>query len=206
MKSISLKNSRPENTDSKAWGLVVAGYSMAALALIAFLTINGESGIPTDAVIGIAGLILIRLFLPATGILQMRKRLDPTQNAARHGLAMQTVGIFGLLFGVLLVAVTSSLLGYFLSTVFVVLAGALSIAGAVLLRKYFALNNRGIKSLIIGTALIFVGVGLIAVSNIAFDYLISQMENTIYSDIGATVSACGCVLTAYFFFLLRKRS
>ena len=89
-------------------------------------------------------------------------------------------------------------------------SGVLAIAGAVFLRGQFtraiASNTNGVAYLILGTALIFSGVGLIVGSNIAFEYLISQVENTIYVDIGATVSACGCVLAAYSFFVLHNRS
>ena len=121
---------------------------------------------------------------------------------------MQAFGLLGLLFGVVLIVVTSSLSGYLVSAVFVATAGVSAIAGAVLLRRHFisaiASNTRGVAYLIFGTALIFSGVGLIVGSNIAFEYLISQVENTIYVDIGATVSACGCVLAAYSFFVLSK--
>lgn len=37
-------------------------------------------------------------------------------------------------------------------------------------------------------------------SNMAFWYLISRLENTIYVDMGEAVSACGCVLEAYFLY------
>ena len=138
-------------------------------------------------------------------MLQLRRGLDPTKSAARYGFAMQAFGLLGLLFGAVLVVVASSLSGYLLSAVFVVSAGVSAVAGAVLLRRYFisssASNTRNAAYLIFGTALIFSGVGLIVASNIAFEYLISQVENTVIVDIGATVSACGCVVAAYSFFL-----
>jgi hypothetical protein len=210
MVAISSMNSPLDvKTASKAGGLVVAGYSTAALALVAFLTINGASGIPPAATIGTAGLVAIGLLLPAAGMLQLRRGLGPIKSAARYGFAMQAFGLLGLLFGVVLVVVASSLSGYLVSAVFVVTAGVSTIAGAVLLRGHYsaiASNTRGVAYLIFGTALIFSGAGLIVGSNIAFEYLISQMENTIYVDIGATVSACGCVLAAYSFFVLHDRS
>ena len=113
-------------TASKAWGLVVAGYSTAAMALVAFLTINGASGIPTAATIGTAFLVAIGLLLPAAGMLQLRRGLGPIKRAARYGFAMQAFGLLGLLFGAVLVVVASSLSGYLLSAVFVVTAGCVS--------------------------------------------------------------------------------
>jgi hypothetical protein len=208
---MSSRNSPPDvKTASKAWGLIVGGYSTAAVGLVAFLTINGASGIPTVATIGTAILVVIGLLLPAAGMLLLRRGLDAIKSAARYGFAMQALGLLGLLFGVVLVVAASSLSGYSISAVFVVTAGALAMAGAVLLRGQYMFasssNARGVAYLIFGTALIFSGVGLIVGSNIAFEYLISQVENTIYVDIGATVSACGCILAAYSFFILHNRS
>jgi hypothetical protein len=203
-------NSPPDvMTASKAWGLVVAGYSTAAVALVAFLTINGASGIPGAATIGTAGLVVTGLLLPAAGMLQLRRGLGPIKSAARYGFAMQAFGLLGLLLGVVLVVVSSSLSGYFLGAVFVVTAGVTAFAGAVLLRGHFsaiASNTRAVACLITGTALIFSGAGLIVGSNIEYEYLISQVENTIFVDLGAMVSACGCVLAAYSFFVLHDRS
>ncbi len=202
----NLSTNSPSNavTTTKSWRLVVAGYSTAAVALVAFLTINGASGIPSVATIITAGLVIIGLLLPVIGMLQLRRGLSPIRSAARYGFTLQAFGLLGLLFGVVLVVGTSSLSGYILSAVFVAVAGVLAIAGAVLMRGHFASNNRGVAYLIFGTALIFSGVGLIVASNIAFEYLISQVQNTVYVDTGATVSACGCVLTAYSFFVLHN--
>jgi uncharacterized membrane protein HdeD (DUF308 family) len=191
---------------SRAWRLVVAGYSTAAAGLVAFLTINGGSGTPLAATISAAVLIIVGLFLPAAGILQLRRSLGRTENAARHGYAMQSFGLLGLLFGVVFVVEVASLSGFFISAGFVVASGVSAIAGAALLRRHHAgapeANTRGVTYLILGTVAIFSGVGLIVGSNIAFEYLLSQVEETIYVDIGATLSACGCVLSAYSFFVL----
>ena len=196
-------------TPPKAWRLVVAGYSTAAVALVTFLTINGASGIPSAATIGTAGLVAIGFLLPVTGMLLLRRDLGSIKSAARYGFAMQAFGLLGLLIGVVLVVAIASLTGYLLSAVFVATAGVLAIAGAVLLRGHYsttAPNSRGVTYLIFGTALVFSGAGLIVGSNIAFEYLISQVQNTVYVDLGATVSACGCVLAAYSFFVLHSRS
>jgi hypothetical protein len=196
-------------TASNGWSLVVAGYSIVAVALVAFLTINGASGIPMAATIGTAFLVIIGFLLPTAGMLQLRKGLGQIENAARYGYAMQAVGLLFLLFGVVLVVVVSSLSGYLVSATLVAIAGASAIAGAVLLRKHYgdiASKTRNAMFLILGTALIFSGVGIIVGSNIAFEYWISQVANTIYVDIGATISACGCVVAAYSFYVLHNRS
>jgi hypothetical protein len=209
MGAVSSTNSPHDGkTSSKAWGLVVAGYSTATGALVAFLTINGASGIPTATTIFTAVLVVIGLLLPAAGMLLLRRGISTIKSAARYGFAMQAFGLLGLLFGVVLVVSVSSLSGFLLSAVFVVTAGVLAIAGAVLLRGQYisaeVSNTRGAAYLIFGTVLIFSGVGLIVGSNIAFEYWISQVENTVYVDIGATISACGCVLSAYSFFVLHN--
>jgi len=197
------------NHSTRAWRLVVAGYSMAAAGLVVFLTINGGSGTPLVATIGAAVLIIIGLFLPAAGTLQLRRNLRTTEGAARRGYAMQAFGLLGLLFGVVLVVEVSSLSGLFISAAFVVASGVSAITGAFLLRRHHTgaqeANDRGVAYLILGTAVIYSGVGIIVGSNIAFEYLLSQVEETIYVDGGATLSACGCVLTAYSFFVLHPR-
>lgn len=203
-------NSPPDvKSASKAWRLVAAGYSIAAVALVAFLTINGASGIPSAVTIGTAGLVAIALLLPTIGMLKLRSNLGPSKSAARHGFALQAVGLLGLLVGVALVVAVSSLLSYLISAAFVAVAGLLGIAGAVLLRRHFiganSSNNNGTTCLIFGAMLVFSGVGLIVASNIAFEYLISQLQNIVYVDIGAAVSACGSVLTAYSFYVLHSQ-
>jgi len=194
-------------TASKAWGLVVAGYSITAVALVAFLTINGASGIPTAATIGTAGLVIVGLLLPTAGMLQLRRRLSPVEKAARRGFAMQALGLPGLLFGVVLVVEVATLSGYFLSAALVAASGVSGVVGAVLLRAYYDVlgaKSRDVAYLMLGTVLLFTGVGIIVGSDIAFEYWISQVENTVYVDMGATVSACGCALAAYSFFVLHN--
>jgi hypothetical protein len=60
--------------------------------------------------------------------------------------------------------------------------------------------------MVLGMCLIFVGVGLIVGSNIAFYYVLSQVGTVVYADLGATVAACGCVLAAYSFFSIHYHS
>ena len=187
--------------------LVVAGYSTAAVALVAFLTINGASGIPTAATIGTAVLLAIGLLLPAAGMLQLRSGQGPTARGARFGYPLQALGLVGLLFGLVLIVVTATLSGYLVGAVLIATSGVLAMSGAVLLRGYYVATaaDAGLACLMSGTALIFLGAGAVVGSNIAFEYLISQVQNTVYVDAGATVSACGCVLLAYAFFVLHNR-
>jgi len=189
--------------------MVVAGYSMVAAGLVAFLTINGASNTPALATTGTAGLIAIGLLLPAAGMLQMRRGLGRVRSTARYGFAMQAFGLFGLLIGVVLIQVAPTLSGYLAGALFVVASGVMAAAGAVLVQgrniKHISSGARYSACLILGTVMIFSGVGVIMGSNIAFEYLISSVENTIYVDVGATISACGCVLAAYSFFVLNNR-
>lgn len=200
-------NSPSDLAQSRAGRLVVAGYSTAAAALVAFLTINGASGIPTAATIGTAVLLAIGLLLPAAGMLRLRVGQGPGATAARFGYPLQALGLVGLLSGLVLIVVTATLSGYLVGAVFIMAAGVLAISGAILLRRHYttAANAGGVACLISGTALIFSGAGAVVASNLAFEYLISQVQNTIYVDAGATVSACGCVLLAYAFFVLDER-
>ena len=126
---------------SKAWVLVVAGYSIAAVALVAFLTINGASGIPTAATIGTAALIAIGLLLPAAGMLQLWMGLGPTEGAAKYGFSMQAFGFVALFFGVVLIVALPTLTAYLISALLVITASVSAIAGAVLLHKHFAKTN-----------------------------------------------------------------
>jgi hypothetical protein len=211
MGAISSTNTPPHvKTASKAWNLVVAGYSIAAVGLVAFLTINGASGIPGAATILTEVLVIAGLLLPAAGMLQLRRALGPIKSAARYGFALLALGLIGLLLGIVLVVATSSLSGCIVSVVFITAAGGSAITGAVLLRRHYiniiALNTRGVAYLILGTALIFLGAGVIVGSNIAYEYLISQVQNTVNVDMGATVSSCGCVLTAFSYFVLHDHT
>src|SRR5271169_5463073 len=88
---------------SKAWELVVAGFSIAAVGLVGFLTINGASGTPAAATVVTAGLIVIGFVLPLSGMLLLRRGLGPTERPARRGYALQASGMLGLLLGVVLI-------------------------------------------------------------------------------------------------------
>src|SRR5271169_6456337 len=170
MESTASTNPPPDRKTSMGWRLVVAGYSTVAVALVAFITLNGATGTPTAATIGTAGLVIVGLLLPVVGMLRLRSGLAPTERGARYGFAMQAVGLLCLLLGALLIVVVASLSGYLIGAVFVGAAGITAIAGAALLRGHFRAvtsNTIGVACLLLGTALVFSGVGIIAGSDIA---------------------------------------
>jgi hypothetical protein len=205
MEAIASAN-HPVNAKTTACNLVAAGYATATIGLVALLTTNGASGIPTAATIATGGLIVIGLLLPAAGMLQLRRAVNHNRRAARYGLAMQGLGLIGLLLGVVPVVVSPSLPLLPVSAVLIVISAALGLVGAFLLRGHYAnigaSNRSGIEYLIPGTALIFGGVGVILWSNVAFYFLLSDLGNTVFTDVGAAISACGSVIAAYAFFVM----
>lgn len=168
----------------QAWRQVIVGYAMATIGLLVVLTTNGASATPTAVTISTSLVISVGILLPAAGMLQQRRAVDRDRGAARRGLAMQGFGLVGLLFGVLLLSVSSVLPVLFASAVLIVISGMLAIGGACLLRG----------PLILGTALIFAGAAVIVSSEIAYCFLLSDLEATISEDVGTAVAACGCVV------------
>jgi hypothetical protein len=179
--------------------LVGAGYSILALALIAFLTANGSPGTPAAAALVLTGLFAIGLVLPAAGMLRMARTAAGDQMRANRGLVLQVLGLGGLLFSLVLLAFVSSVAAYAIAGVAIAVAGAAGAAGAALLRA------TGLEALLPATVLIFLGSELVAIADIAGMYVISPLEVTVYVDIGATVSACGSILAAYSFFMAGHR-
>jgi hypothetical protein len=203
-------STRRANTETRAWREVVIGYVAATVGLVAYVTINGPSGVPTAFTVGTAGLVIIGLLLPSAGLLQLRTAVDPDRRAARYGLAMQSLGLVGLLLGVVAIIVSSSFSVWFaVSAVLIVSSAALALAGEFLLRGHYAdvgvSNRKGVDYLIIGTALIFSGVAVILGSNVAAYFLLSDVGNTVFTDVGAAISACGCVIAAYSFYEMPNR-
>jgi hypothetical protein len=188
-------------TSSKSWDLVVAGYSLLAVAMLAFLTINGVSGSAAGTTVT-ASLIGLGLLLPAAGMLEVARRMNPPHGTSRKGLVLQSLGLIGLLIGLVVSFVASSLSGHLVSAVFIVPAGIAGLAGAIFISK-----QADTRPLVIGAALIAIGAALIPASNIALlTYWTSDMGKNIYQDIGATLAACGSVVAAYSFFILRSPS
>jgi hypothetical protein len=192
-------------TTSRTSRLVAAGYSVEAVGLVAFLTINGLS-VPPLASIATVALIAIGLLLTPAALVLLRRGFDRTLARARRGLALQGLGLVILFLGVVLGVGLSSLSGYTVGAVLLVVSAASALLGVVLLRNSYASvgsKSDAVDYLVIGTALVFSGVGIIMASNIAFYYAISQVANTAYVDAGAAISACGCVVAAFSFFTLR---
>ena len=187
-------------TSSKSWALVVAGYSVLAVAMLAFLTVNGVST-PAAGTVGTAILIVLGLLLPAAGMLELARRMDPSQGPAGKGLVLQSVSLTSLLIGFVVSFVASSLSGRLVSGVVIVLAGISGLVGAILISK-----RARARQLVVAAALIAIGAVLIPASNIAVsaDWLL-DIDKNIYEDIGATIAGCGSVVAAYSFFVLRSR-
>lgn len=189
-------------TTSKSWALVVAGYSVLAVAMLAFLTINGVSNTAVGT-IGTAGLLGIGLLAPAAGMLQLARRIDPPQGGARSGLILQSLSLIGIMIGLVISFFASSVFGHVVSGVFIVLSGTSGLVGAI-----FISTEAGVRMLVVGAAFIAIGAALIPASDIALNgmYWIVELEKNIYQDVGATVAACGCVVAAYSCFVLSSRS
>jgi hypothetical protein len=182
---------------SKSWGLVVVGYAVLALAMVAFMTINGVS----DTAVGTlatAGLISLGLAIPAGGMLGLATRTR-REGILGRGLLLQTLSLLSLLIGLVTVFFAASLPVYLMAASLIVLSGVSGLTAA----SYFS-RNGGTRYLIVGAALIAIGAAVIPASNIALKYLylISDTDNSIYQDVGATLAACGAVLAAYSFFIL----
>ena len=197
---------------SRSWALVVVGYSILAVAMVAFLTINGVSATAVGT-IGTAGLIGLGLLLPAAGMLALARRTGPAQGAVRKGLVLQGLSLIGILIGIVVSFVAgqlepstpaelaTSISGHVIAGIFIVLSGTSGLVGATYLSRSLRARH-----LVVGAVLIAMGAELIPASNIALrEYWITDMENHIYQDIGATVAACGCVVAAYASFVFRGR-
>lgn len=200
-------NKSQADAKTKATSQVIVGFTVAALGLIALLTIIGVSGVPTALVIGTAVLVAIGLLLPAAGMLKLRQTVNPNRSAARYGLLLQALGLMGLLFAVMPLAVSASLSPLFVvSAILIATSTALTLGGAFLVRGHYAdigaSNKRGVDYLILGSTLIFFGVALILGSNVAKYFFLSDVGNNVFTDAGAAISACGCVIAAYSFLAL----
>jgi hypothetical protein len=181
---------------------VAAGYAAETLGLIGFLTFNGFTTLQLISDITIV-LIAAGLLLPSAGMLVLRSRFARNLAAVRNSFLLQGLGMAVLFLGVLLAFGFSSLTGYVIGVTLLVASTALSLFGVFLLRRNHAgvdfWRPREVNYLTLGTVLLLSGVGVIMASNIAFYYVLSEVSNTIYVDLGATISAIGCVVGAYSF-------
>lgn len=209
------------NAKTSAWSLLVMGYALATVGLLADLPTIGASGTPAIVSIGVAVLIGIGILLASAGMLQLRRAVDRDRQGARRGLAMQALGLIVLLLGVLALQISSSIADgdqqpnvveavLFVSVVFVVSAGALVIAGGLLLSNHHSdISTRSridVGYLLLGTVLIFIGVGVILGAKIGYFFVLPDVESTVVEDVGAAVSACGCVVAAYSSFVMGRPS
>ena len=178
-------------TSSKSWALVVAGYSVLAVAMLAYLTVNGVSA-PAAGTGGTAILLVLGLLLPAWGMLELARRMDPLQAPAGKGLVLQSLSLTGFLIGFVVSFVASSLSGRLVSGVVIVLAGISGLVGAIFISK-----QARARQLVVAAALIAIGAVLIPASNIAVsaDWLL-DIDKNIYEDIGATIAGCGSVVVS----------
>ena len=203
-------NSRMGAGASKPSDLLVTGFSVAAVGLVVFLTVNDQVSVSGAAFVVLAGLIIAGLLLPAAGMFWLRRTLFPVRRDARRGSVLQGLGMVGLFLGLLPVVATHSLSVYFVSSGILTVSGASALAGAVLLGRDVAeagvWRTRDAWILFLAIVMIFSGVGLIVGSNIANEYWISDLTKTVYIDVGASISACGSVLAAHSFFVLRSSS
>ena len=187
-------------TTSKSWALIVVGYCILAVAMLAFLTINGVSAVAAGT-IATAALIGLGILLPAAGALEVARRMEPSQGTARKGLVLLSLSLIGLLIGLVVSFVASSLSGHLISAVFIVPSGIAELAGAI-----FIARQARARLLVAGAALIAIGAALIPASNIALNaYWIVDIDKNIYQDIGAALAGCGSVVAAYSFYVLRSR-
>ncbi len=188
---------------------IVAGYSVEAVGLTALLTINGQPSVPQVALAATVALIAAGFLLPTAGMLVLRSRCDKADAAVRRSLLLQGSGLVVLFLGVVLAVGLNSLPGFQIGAVFLFASAASALLGAISLRNNHdgigLPGRRGASLLVLGLALLFSGVGLIIASNIAFYYIISGVANAVYTDVGVTLSACGCVVAAYSFFEFRRR-
>jgi hypothetical protein len=211
VKTISSRSSRPgfEALSSRTSRFVAFGFTMSALGFVAILTTNGTSGGIFSEVLSItaASLLAMGFLIPASGMFLFGRNLG---ERARRSFFLQGSGMAILFLGVIIVGLSSSLTGYLMGSIFLGPSVGLSLTGAILFRRFcgtnFAALQGGANYFVLAIVLIFSGMGLIVGANIAFYYVLSQVESTVYSDVGATISAYGCVLAAYSFFILYHAS
>jgi len=198
-----------KNVYSRALGVIITGCTIAVLGLAALLTINGQSAVPKFAQIMTMALIALGIVLPATGLFWLKKAIGKTQAKIGNGFAFQGYGLIALLIGVTSAMLVSSLTSFLVAASFLSVACVLSFFAVVLVRKNkdaIGANHRAVICLVMGITLILSGIGLIIASNLSsFYYFISQVENSILTDVGATLSAYGSIFLAYSFFNFKRQ-
>jgi hypothetical protein len=195
----------------KLLALTVMGYSVAAVALVTFLTINGQPNIPQSTSLAILLLIAIGFLTPAAGLSFLGLRLRVPEISAKVGLFLQAIGLIGLFLGVVIAEVTASFAGFLVAAVVLALSGSTGLAGATFFKRHYgtasSFRSGNAEFVSFGLKLLFLGVALILGSEIAYSLCyLSPIWNIVCQDIGATAGACGCVLSAYAFNDIREIS
>jgi hypothetical protein len=180
------------------------GYSVAALALVTFLTINGQPNVSQSASIATILLIAIGFLTPAIGLILLTRGPRVLKTRAKSGLLLQGIGLISLFFGIVIAVVTVSFTGFLVAAVVLTFSSSTGLLGATFFKRYYRsaspLSSKVIDFNLLGLTLLFLGVALILGSQIVYSlYYFSPVWNIVYQDIGASVSACGCVLLAYGF-------
>lgn len=191
---------------ASAWNLMVVGYTAATVGLLADLTTSGASETPAAVSIGTTALIGIGILLATAGMMQLRGAVARNRRSARRGLAMQSLGLIGLLLGALALQIPA-IPALLVSAGVVGIAGTLATVGGFRLRNHHSDIGAPSRSdagyLALGTALLFIGVGVILASEIGFYFVLSDVTSAVITDAGLGVSACGCVLAAYSSFVIQ---
>jgi hypothetical protein len=173
-----------------AWRVVFTGYAAATVGLLAELSVSGESGIPSVVTIGVGFLIAIGVGVGAIGLLQVRRSVDPSMLRERRGLELQAAGLVALILALVALQISSAIPALLVGSAVAVVAAGLASVGAFDIR-------RDVPFLLLGTVMIFGGLGLIVSSQIGYYFVLSDVANTVVNDAGIAVSACGCVVSAY---------
>jgi len=194
---------------ARAWGLMAWGHACLALALVVFLTFNGVNGTPGAAVAGTAVLLTVGFLLPAVATFRAA-RLVGARGPATKGLFAHGAGLVGLLLGVACIVTDLHALDR-LGAAIVAMSGAASVVGVVACRRGMqgrvgASGRVGLTCLVAGACLLVLGALAVAGANLLFASLsvISQTQENAWVDLGATVSALGCVLVTYSLVALRR--
>jgi hypothetical protein len=203
MKAMATERPIPSpSANTGACNQMVAGYAAATVGLLLDLATRGASGTPAWVGVGTAGLYGIGILVTAAGLAELRAGVDPKRRGARRGLALQALGLLGLLLGVLALKIADSIpMVLFVSAAFVVSSTGLALAGAFLMKNNRSDIGSASRSdagfLLLGTALIFTGVLVILAVQIGYYFVFADVATTVLQDAGVAVAACGCVVAAY---------
>lgn len=198
MSALGRDDGLPGPPRPRALDFVAAGYSAAAVGLLVAMALNGTSGAPIIEVLLAAALIAFGLSLAAAGTNLLRRATGSAAKRTRKGLAIQAAGLVGLMAGTLMLSTLSSLSPlYALAAVLIAASGVAAVTGAVLVG-----NRQRAPWLVLGTSFLFAGVLITFGASFAAYFFLSDVGSAVVTDVGETLTAIGCVLAAYWFFVL----